>query len=147
MTPASGVPIPHDREVYPRFLWWDHFWDLLILAVLTFGLALPLLVAWFFVGSWWVRRYMEESESVLEEKQLRLKRGVWWRSITYIPLERIIDVTQRQGPVDRHFGVWSLDVVTAGERGSGGSLHGISEIERVRDMILDARDRLKSSAK
>ena len=63
-----------------------------------------------------------------------------------IPLDRVTDIVLVQGPLMRHFNVWSLRVQTAGA-GSHfpeGVLLGIEEPERVRDLLLEARDEAAS---
>lgn len=143
---AYATPIQTaDRDTYARYLWWSTFWELLIIGPLTLGLLWLAWIAWLFCGSWFVRRSLDESESVIDGDTLRLKRGVWWKSVCHIPLVKITDVRQLQGPFERYFGLWTLEVVTAGEGSSGGYIQGVRDIEEARRVILSARDRAATS--
>lgn len=66
------------------------------------------------------------------------RHGVFWRTVTAIPFNRIQHVETSHGPLDRRFGTASLQVFTAG--GSSGDLeiNGLEagEAERLRGFIL-----------
>ena len=75
---------------------------------------------------------------------LVLKKGVWFRSETTVPLDRIQDVSVRHGPLLDRLGIATMKVETAGA-GAGGTtgidLTGVVDTPAFRDRVLEARDR------
>jgi len=57
---------------------------------------------------------------VLRDKDILFRKGVIWRSVTAIPFNRIQHVETSNTPLDRKFGLATLQLFTAG--GSGGDL-------------------------
>jgi membrane protein YdbS with pleckstrin-like domain len=57
---------------------------------------------------------------VVRDKDMLFKKGVIWRSVTAVPFNRIQHVETSSTPLDRKFGVATLQLFTAG--GSGGDL-------------------------
>ena len=74
------------------------------------------LVAWllYFSAGWFPpRRYAAWSYRT-GEQVLELRYGVFWQTSVMIPLTRLQHVDLKRGPLDRRFGVASLEVHTAG---------------------------------
>lgn len=61
----------------------------------------------------------------LRDKDILYKSGVFWQTVTAIPFNRIQHVEKSSTPLDRRFGIATLQLFTAG--GSGGDLkiHGL----------------------
>ena len=76
---------------------------------------------------------------VVRDKDIVFRSGVIWRSVTAIPYNRIQHVEKSNTPLDRKFGVATLQLFTAG--GSGGDLKidglGAEVAEQLRIYILD----------
>ena len=74
----------------------------------------------------------------VRERDILYKSGVFWRTVTAIPFNRIQHVEKSSTPLDRKFHLATLQLFTAG--GSGGDLkiHGLSEktAEKLRTFIL-----------
>jgi membrane protein YdbS with pleckstrin-like domain len=92
---------------------------------------------------------------LLSDRSLRIRRGIWIIQETTITYENIQNVSVRQGPVQRWFGIWDVYVETAGGAGSAaasengalrpthvGAIEGIDDPRSIRDLILS---RLKQS--
>jgi membrane protein YdbS with pleckstrin-like domain len=89
---------------------------------------------------------------VITDRSLRIRRGIWVIHETTITFENVQNVRVTQGPMQRLFGISTLVVDTAGgggERGKGetakghqGVIEGITDAERLRDLILQ---RLRAS--
>lgn len=109
--------------------------------------GIPLLIFWFLgVGQWWARHYFERLECVLTDRLLRYRKGILVQVEKTIPLENIQDVTFVEGPLLKKFNLAILKFETAGQ--STGQAHdmrlvGIINAQNFRNMILEARDRLK----
>ena len=75
---------------------------------------------------------------VLRDKDILFKKGVIWQSVTAVPFNRIQHVETSSTPLDRKFGLATLQLFTAG--GSGGDLKidglGSHVAERLRVYIL-----------
>ena len=56
-----------------------------------------------------------------------------------IPLERITDIALMQGPLLRYFGIWVMNIQTAGSAQCEATLYGVREPEKVRLLILSHR--------
>jgi len=71
------------------------------------------------------------------EIDLRLVRGVLWRTESVVPHARIQHVDTRQGPVERMFGLASVVVYTAGSVGARVGIPGLiaADAEALRDRL------------
>ena len=93
---------------------------------------------------------------VLSDRSMRIRRGIWTIHETTITYENIQNVSIKQGPVQRYFGIADVLVETAGggaatggENGTVvghfGLLEGISNADEVRTLILAKWSQSKSS--
>jgi membrane protein YdbS with pleckstrin-like domain len=84
----------------------------------------------------------------LSDRTLRIRRGLFQIHETTITYENIQNVSIRQGPVQRHFGIADVKVETAGGGGSvsgegvrsighSGLLEGVTNAEEIRRLILE----------
>jgi membrane protein YdbS with pleckstrin-like domain len=62
---------------------------------------------------------------LIDEGGLRIRRGVFWRKVIWIPISRVQHTDFSQGPVQRSFGLATLTVHTAGTAGASISLSGL----------------------
>ncbi len=62
---------------------------------------------------------------LVDEGGLCIRRGVFWRSVIWIPISRVQHTDFTQGPVQRHFDLATLTVHTAGTAGASISLAGL----------------------
>jgi len=62
---------------------------------------------------------------LVHEGGLRIRRGVFWRKVIWIPISRVQHTDFSQGPVQRRFGLATLTVHTAGTEGASISLAGL----------------------
>jgi uncharacterized membrane protein YdbT with pleckstrin-like domain len=87
---------------------------------------------------------------VMGDRSLRIRRGIWVIHETTLTFENVQNVTVRQGPLQRYFGIANLLVETAGggqpQPGSHGMqataahrglIEGIADAERIRDLIMN----------
>lgn len=92
---------------------------------------------------------------VLTDRSLRIRRGIWSITETTLTFENVQNVSVRQGPVQRYFGIADVIVETAGSGSPApgahtaglnrGIIEGVADAPRIRDMIL-ARVRQSRSA-
>ena len=71
-------------------------------------------------------------------KDISYKTGLFWKSKTLIPFNRIQHCEVKQGPFERIFGLSSLRVYTAGGSASDLSVHGLKEHDanRLKQLII-----------
>ena len=96
------------------------------------------------LGIWWSSRYFRRLECVLRERTLYFRRGVIIRSESTIPLDRITDLTIKEGPLLRLLGLSRIRVETpgtSGQSGAGGiTMVGIIDTPHFRNRVLAQRD-------
>lgn len=120
-------------------------------AVLTIMIVtIPLAVLYALVASLFTGRYLASLECVLTERTLDIKKGIFNRTESTIPLDKITDLQLFQGPIMRFFGLYGFKVETAGQSAGPGSalvnLIGIVDTKGFRKAVLEQRDRWRSGA-
>ena len=114
-------------------------WLLLVTVI-----GIPLLPLWVFgLGQFVSRRRYENLRAHLGTRTLYLRSGYLFKTEKHIPLDRIQDLTLREGPILRALGLVSLTVETAGQSQQGtpdASLAGLLEAPAFRDAVLEQRD-------
>ncbi|MFF0203113.1 PH domain-containing protein [Streptomyces sp. NPDC005017] len=98
---------------------------LLPLALLVWG--------WLLTGrNWRSWRYAERADDLL------ISRGVMWRKVTVVPYGRMQLVEVTSGPVERHFGLASVQLHTAAAA-TDATIPGLdpAEAERLRDRLTE----------
>jgi len=117
----------------------------LVLVVTVAGIVL--LPVWLVVGPLWIRRYHASLRCDLTERSVVVGKGIFFRRELTIPLDKIQDISIREGPLLSAFGLLQLRVETAGQSNSGtgksdADLVGLLDARQLRDRILEQRDRL-----
>ncbi len=95
---------------------------------------------------WYYPEYLRRISARLTTNAVEIRKGVFFRKESTIPLNRITDVRLHDGPVMRHYGLRGLRVETAGQSGqdssSEGDLVGVIDAAEFRDRILRQRQRV-----
>lgn len=118
---------------------------LLIFAATVVGIVLApfWVLGW---GQWWSKRRFENLRCILYEHSLVVRRGVLFKVEKTIPLDKIQDLTVREGPLLRAFGLRSLKIETAGQSSPQGQadahLVGVVDPRDFRDQVLRQKDRM-----
>ncbi len=125
-----SAPLPQDWQQLPeqalgkrRWLWLGL--TLLPLAVLTLLIVLSdgelalyamlgVLLLTGFLLQLWLPFQLTRTRFLLRRQDFLLESGVWWRQAVLIPLTRVQHVTVSQGPLQKHYGLATLKVFTAG---------------------------------
>lgn len=119
-----------------------------ILTYFSILYFIPIIVIAIFI-SYWIPKYYKSIKFILTENEVRVERGVWWKTRHAIPYSRIMSVDTIQGPISRHFGIGTVDIYTAGYTGSAGGRGGpmarraeasiihISNFLEIREFILN----------
>lgn len=125
-----------------RVYWfWSGVW---ILAVSVIGILI--LPFWFLgLGQLICARRFVYQRAALTSRTLHIQSGYWFKIEKHVPLDKIQDISLREGPLLRALGLASLSVETAGQSQDGGSdasLSGLMDAVAFRDAVLAQRDRL-----
>jgi uncharacterized membrane protein YdbT with pleckstrin-like domain len=137
--------VPH-RPIILRVLGWFE-----VVGVVGFLVQLPLSVLPVILD-WELRWY------IVTDRSLRIREGVWKVSEMTLTFANVQEVSIRQGPIERLFGIANLRVRTAGggakapqqgesEEKSGhiGYFRGVDNAPAIRDLILDRLKKLRDA--
>jgi putative membrane protein len=121
------------------------YWFLQVLLICVVTLVGIVVVPFWVLGwgQWYVRRAFDALRLELHERTLVVKRGILFKVEKTIPLDKIQDLTVKEGPLLRFLGLSSLKVETAGQGTPGASeadLVGIVDPREFRDRVLAQRD-------
>lgn len=111
-------------------------------------LTIPLIPLWLIFGPIMINKYFKRLECDLTTRSLRFKKGFLIEVEKTIPLDKIQDVTFKEGPFLRFFGLSILKIETAGNSGTTAAdlnLIGIIDAYDFRKMIFDQRDNVTSN--
>jgi putative membrane protein len=131
------------RPQVARYFYWSSTLMLGGIGLLTWGVGVIVAVVYALTfGPWLSRKQAEVLEYRLEKSYVFVHQGVFFIKRKTIPLDRITDIILAQGPLLRHFGLWRLDIQTAGsgQQRAEASLYGLTDPERTKELILSARD-------
>jgi uncharacterized membrane protein YdbT with pleckstrin-like domain len=138
--------VPH-RAIILRFAGWFE-----VIGVIGFLVQLPLSLVPVILD-WEMRWY------IVTDRSLRIREGVWKVSEMTLTFANVQEVSIRQGPIERLFGIANLRVRTAGgggkinphepqsEEKSGhiGYFRGVDNAPEIRDLILERLKRLRDA--
>lgn len=76
----------------------------------------------------------------IDDKVLETRQGIWFRTITLLPLSRLQHADLHRGPLERAFGLASLILYTAGTQHASILLPGLdaAEAAHLRDQLVAA---------
>lgn len=133
------------------FLWWilplevalTVLGEPLAAGIVALTVLLPVIVV-LLVALYWIPRFHSSIKYVLEENELVVASGVWWKTKSVVPYNRITNVNIYQGPISRHYGIGRLAIQTAGFSGVNSSGHktaeadiiGIRNFEDTKDAVM-----------
>ena len=128
-------------EFNPRIksylVWYGVFLCLIMIVTIPF-IPIWLIFAWYFVN-----KYFERLHCELTTRSLKFNKGYIFRTEKTIPLDKIQDLTFKEGPLLKAFGLSILKIETAGSSGAGSpdlTLIGIVNAANFRDRVFDQRD-------
>lgn len=119
-------------------------WYGVLISFMTI-VAIPLIPFWLIFGSFYLNRYFDRLECELTTRSLRFKKGYIFHTERTIPLDKIQDLTFKEGPLLKHFGLSILKIETAGNTGQGTSdlsLIGIVDAFEFRNKVFEQRDKV-----
>ncbi|MDE2768106.1 MAG: PH domain-containing protein [Chloroflexota bacterium] len=120
------------------------YWRVSVSLVMVITIVgIPFIPFWLIYSLWFGPKYFDGLAARLTTQALELRKGVFTRNESTIPLNRITDLKLHQGPLMRRFNLHGLKVETAGQSGpyagSEGNLLGVMDAETFRNAILRQR--------
>ena len=102
--------------------------------------VIPLLGA--AVGFWIATKRWRSSYWRLDERGLQVRRGAMFNREIFVPRSRVQHLDLERGPIERHFGLATIVVHTAGTRLQALRQSGLAEADAValRDALVPATD-------
>lgn len=132
-----------EAKFNPRIKTYINASALLLMFITIVGIIL--IPFWLIFGRMYLNRYFDSLFCELTTRSLKFKKGVLFQVERTIPLDKIQDLTFREGPLLRYFGLSTLHIETAGQSGQGGtdmSLIGIVDSREFREQVIDQRDKI-----
>ena len=140
---ATGKTL-RDAEFDRRVISYYRLTISMILAITIVGI--PLIPFWLIFSLWYAPEYHGRLSARLTSQAIEIRKGVFNRRESTIPLNRVTDLRLHDGPLMRHFKLRGLRVETAGQSGqyasSEGDLVGVIDAEEFRNAILMQRQRV-----
>jgi len=128
-------------EFNPRIKAYLLWYGVFICVIMIFGI--PLIPFWLIIGTFYVKKYFDRLDCELTTRSLKFNKGYIFRTEKTIPLDKIQDLTFKEGPLLKMFGLSILRIETAGSSGAGSpdlTLIGIINASDFRDKVFDQRD-------
>jgi len=116
-----------------------------IFILLITIIGIPLILLWVPLAPIFIRKYYDRLECELTTRSLRFQKGFIFHTERTIPLDKIQDLTFKEGPLLKAFGLSILKIETAGNSGQNMSdltLIGIIDAAGFRSSVLEQRDRV-----
>ena len=132
-----------EAQFEPRIKTYIHASVILTMAITIFGIVL--IPVWLIAGSYYLNRYFDNLYCELTTRALHFKKGVLFTTERTVPLDKIQDLTFKEGPLLRYFGLSSLMIETAGNSAASMAdmkLIGIIDAPEFRQMVLEQRDEI-----
>jgi len=132
----SDAPILLDAEFDPRV---KPYWTWMPVLGFTLGIVtIPIAILYAVVAGFFIDRYLANLRCALTGRTLDIKKGIWNKTESTIPLEKITDLQLFQGPVMRYFGLHGFKVETAERDRMDG---GVSTVPVAQTAALGSGDR------
>jgi len=137
MIMTALVPLISIGPMVPLVIFLDiiPLWTRILVALSLIALITLLVLLY-------VRRWYQRYRYWLQTEGLSIRKGVFWRSLTLVPKNRVQHIDIESGPLDRRYDLVKLIVHTAGTRNASISLPGLLQAEAVslRKQLLDLQD-------
>lgn len=110
-------------------------------AQMLFGIITIVFLVVMILIALWTPVFFKTLEYGIDSEAVKMSKGVYWKKRTTVPYQKITNVDITQGPLERHYGIGTIHVQTAGAGGAqGGSaeliLTGIRNLEHIKDVIM-----------
>jgi len=89
----------------------------------------------------WIPHFFRSLEYAVDDDEVRMRLGVFWKRRVTVPFRKITNVDITEGPLQRHFGIATIHIQTAGAGGQQGGraelrMAGVRDADGIRERIL-----------
>lgn len=144
---SKSVVLLKKAEFNPRLKLYYNISGIFVMFAMIF--TIPLIPIWLLIAPYFINKYYERLECELTNRSLRFKKGFIVQVEKTIPLDKIQDLTFKEGPLLKKLGLSILKIETAGNSGTGTadlSLIGIIDAHKFRKMVFDQRDEVTDNS-
>ena len=123
-------------EVGVEAIWW------------SLAISLGINVLWVVPAILLMGPYYRSLRYEIHEEQVIMHVGIMTRSVKYVPFRTVTNMTVNRGPLDRAFGIGSLEIQTAGISGTTQAeqnLVGLEDPEAVYGLAVQALRRFRGA--
>lgn len=109
-------------------------------AIFSIAIVVAANLLWIVPVLVWVPLYVKSLRYEVCEDEVIVHVGVITRSVKHVPYRTVTNLHVKRGPLDRFFGLGTLDIQTAGISGTSGaeeSLVGLSNCELVYGLVAE----------
>ncbi len=138
---ATKTKVLRKAEFNPRIKRYLLIYGILFSIITIVGIVL--LPLYLIIAPILINKYFDRLRAELTTRALRFEKGVLFHVERTIPLDKIQDLTFKEGPLLKYFGLSILKVETAGGSGQGQAdltLIGIKDASDFRSQVLEQRD-------
>lgn len=131
----------HEAKFEPRIKKYVFWTGIIVLGASIVGIVL--IPFWAIFGRMYINKYYDALFCELTTRALHFRKGILFKTERTVPLDKIQDLTFKEGPILRYFGLSSLYIETAGQsaqQASDMTLTGIIDAHNFRAMVMDQRD-------
>ena len=131
-----GALISSDPEIGAQAIWW------------SLGISLGINVLWGVPAVLLMGPYYRSLRYDIHEDQVIMHVGVVTQSVKYVPFRTVTNMTVKRDPLDRAFGIGSLEIQTAGISGTPEAeqnLVGLTDPDAVYSLAVQALRRYRGA--
>jgi len=131
-----GALISSDPEIGAQAIWW------------SLGISLGINVLWGVPAVLLMGPYYRSLRYDIHEDQVIMHVGVVTQSVKYVPFRTVTNMTVKRDPLDRAFGIGSLEIQTAGISGTSEAeqnLVGLTDPDAVYSLAVQALRRYRGA--
>ncbi|MEQ9310579.1 MAG: PH domain-containing protein [Balneolaceae bacterium] len=132
-----------EAEFNPRLKTYINLYGVFMMLIMF--ITIPFIPIWLIIAPFFINKYYERLECELTSRSLRFKKGFIVQTEKTIPLDKIQDLTFKEGPLLKKLGLSILKIETAGNSATGSadlSLIGVIDAHNFRQMVFDQRDKV-----
>lgn len=127
----------------------------ILFRVIPFPFLLLIPVAWMLIAAvsllstvWWPKWEHARWTYRIDDDVVELRYGVVWRTAVLIPRSRLQHVDLHQGPLERRWGLATVEIHTAGTRNASHKIPGldVEVANALRDQLITASNRASHDA-
>lgn len=142
----TNSPVLQRAEFNPRIKKYILYYGTLFLLITIVGIIL--IPFWLVIAPHFINKYYNRLECEITKRSLRFEKGLIFHTERTIPLDKIQDLTFKEGPLLKAFGLSIFKIETAGNSGQSGSdltLIGIVNPQQFRQKVFEQRDKVNDN--